>query len=167
MNTSFLKRWPHVVNSAREKTRHHKVPRSRCVSGELQPDNIVKIERQYHRAWHILFSNRTPFEIAILLIEKFFPHGYVRSALIHVSWQGRIEEYHYLYSMSKVPFEPWTLRPVQQKAWNLLFDHRGFYSVLHEVLTSSRWSPHGYFTDVNISIHGEGTIELSFENNNG
>ncbi len=142
--------------------KHHKVPRSRLREGMEQPDNIVSIEARYHRAWHILFSNMTPFEIALLLIEKFFPHGYIRSAIITASWQERSEDYEYVYRSEKPPLEPWTLNAKQQKAWDLLFEHRGFYSVLNEVLTSSRWSPADYFTHVRVLAKGEGTIELGF-----
>jgi hypothetical protein len=144
-------------------TKHHKVPRSRCVDSLAQPDNISKLERQYHEAWHTIFTNRTPFEIAVMLIEKMFPHGFVRAASIQVSWQGRSEDYTYVYREDKPPLEPWALRSAaQKKAWMKLFEYRGFYSVLNEVLTASRWAPQGYFTAVRIVVKDEGTIELGF-----
>ncbi len=149
--------------SLTQKTRHHKVPRSRCVGGEDQPDNIAKIERQYHEAWHTLFSNRTPFEIVVLLVEKLFPHGMVRSAAIIVEWQDRSEKYSYFYRQGHPPFEPWSLeRPAQSEAWELLFGSRSNYSVLNEILTASRWSPRGYFAMVQVVVKDHGTIELGF-----
>lgn len=149
--------------SPTQMTRHHKVPRSRCVDGADQPDNVVEIERRYHEAWHTLFSNRTPFEIVVLLIEKLFDHGTVRSAAISVAWQGRSEEYTYFFRHRHPPFEPWSLeRPAQSEAWELLFGDRSYYSVLHEILTASRWSPAGYFQMVQIVVKDHGTIELGF-----
>ena len=151
------------TKSPTQKTKHHKVPRSRCIDGVSQPDNIAKIERCYHEAWHTLFSNRTPFEIVVLLIEKVFPHGMVKSASIRVMWQGRTEEYSYFYRESHPLFEPWNLdRPAASEAWALLFGSRSLYSVLNELLTASRWSPRGYFTMVQVVVKDHGTIELGF-----
>lgn len=45
--------------------RHHRLPRSRGGSNEER--NISLVETKYHRAYHLLFGNMTPLEMASLL----------------------------------------------------------------------------------------------------
>lgn len=47
-------------------TRHHIVPKSRNWSNE--PQNILKIKRNMHTAFHMLFENDTPDEQLIRLL---------------------------------------------------------------------------------------------------
>ena len=52
-------------NSALFFTRHHIIPRSRGGSDDTK--NIIMKTQREHRAYHILFGNRTPEEIIALL----------------------------------------------------------------------------------------------------
>lgn len=47
-------------------TRHHVVPRSR--NGSNDPDNILKLRKNIHTAFHIIFHNDTPDEQLIRLL---------------------------------------------------------------------------------------------------
>ena len=57
--------------SRKLKDRHHIIPRSRCreigISAKFE-GNVVMVSTSKHRAWHILFGNKTPEE-AIAAIE--------------------------------------------------------------------------------------------------
>jgi hypothetical protein len=44
------------------KNRHHRKPRSR--GGSEESFNISIIEERQHKAWHLLFRNMTPSQIA-------------------------------------------------------------------------------------------------------
>ncbi len=56
-------------NGINQITKHHILPRSR--GGNGNGDNILKITRRFHEAWHIVFGNMTPEE-AIKFIEIIF-----------------------------------------------------------------------------------------------
>ncbi len=56
-------------NGINQITKHHIIPRSR--GGNGNGDNILKITRRFHEAWHIVFGNMTPEE-AIRFIEIIF-----------------------------------------------------------------------------------------------
>ena len=48
--------------------RHHLVPKSRMKRGEPRiPNNRIRIKRERHIAWHILFGDKTLAEIINLL----------------------------------------------------------------------------------------------------
>ena len=49
----------------RAKQVHHRVPRSR--GGRDTPENTILVERRYHLAYHMLFQNMLPNEVARLL----------------------------------------------------------------------------------------------------
>ncbi len=46
-------------------SRHHRRPRS--LGGETDSANISKVRAQQHRAWHLLFENKNPYEIARII----------------------------------------------------------------------------------------------------
>ena len=51
--------------------RHHILPRSRCKELGIDPNfegNTIRVKTNRHRAWHLLFGNKTPDE-AIAAIE--------------------------------------------------------------------------------------------------
>jgi hypothetical protein len=50
-------------------TRHHRKPRS--LGGGHQPENISKIKFKFHEAWHLLFGDATPEEIAEEINKKY------------------------------------------------------------------------------------------------
>lgn len=54
--------------------RHHVIPKSR--GGAMTDNNILMVQRRYHRSWHHLFSNLTPAE-AILHILRYWNIGSV------------------------------------------------------------------------------------------
>ena len=56
-------------NGINQITKHHILPRSR--GGNGNGENILKITRRFHEAWHIVFGNMTPEE-AIQFIEIIF-----------------------------------------------------------------------------------------------
>jgi hypothetical protein len=45
-----------------ERSRHHR--KMKCHGGKTTPRNISNVSVKEHRAWHILFKNRTPENIA-------------------------------------------------------------------------------------------------------
>ena len=51
----------------RRKTRHHIVPRSK--GGSNNGNNIAKLDKKKHEAFHTLFSNLTPVEQITFLID--------------------------------------------------------------------------------------------------
>lgn len=55
-------------------TTHHRKPRS--IGGKSEPRNIVRIPGNKHAAWHLLFANFTPEEIARLITETYLDPDY-------------------------------------------------------------------------------------------
>ena len=41
---------------------HHRLPKS--LGGKRNSENISRVKRKQHEAWHILFGNMTAFQIA-------------------------------------------------------------------------------------------------------
>lgn len=46
-------------------SRHHRKPRS--LGGSNRASNISEVPEHMHRAWHLLFGNKTPEEIASVI----------------------------------------------------------------------------------------------------
>lgn len=46
-------------------SKHHRKPRS--IGGTNDSKNISMVNEKMHNAWHTLFKNKTPCEIAILI----------------------------------------------------------------------------------------------------
>ena len=131
-------------------TEHHKVAVCCCIGGAHQPDNTVNIERWRHEAWHTLFGEMTPFDIAVYLIEKRFQSGSVRSVQLSATWQGKSHgTYHFHYRRRKPVLPILELATEQHKAWKKLFGDRSDFSILREVL-STQWTPDGYYTHVHV-----------------
>lgn len=61
-------------------TKHHIMPKSR--GGKSNLENIVGLKESEHRAYHVIFSNKTPDEIVEHLAEKYWKGqwDYVRQA---------------------------------------------------------------------------------------
>lgn len=55
-------------------TTHHLVPRSR--GGDNSPENLSKVRDTEHRAWHTLFRNWSPCEIAMRIMGLFIPKDF-------------------------------------------------------------------------------------------
>lgn len=53
---------------------HHRKPKSR--GGDNSARNISKVSKVQHRAWHVLFSNMTPEQIADEINEKWIDQDY-------------------------------------------------------------------------------------------
>lgn len=48
--------------------RHHLVPKERLKKGvQKLPRNTIRIKRERHNAWHLLFGNKTLLEVIRLL----------------------------------------------------------------------------------------------------
>lgn len=57
---------------SKPKDSHHVIPKSRCKALGINPNftgNVVRVTTSKHRAWHTLFSNKTPEE-AIATIQE-------------------------------------------------------------------------------------------------
>lgn len=54
--------------------RHHLVPRSN--GGTDDPENISVVPRHLHKAWHLLFSNMSPTDIANAINDKWISKEY-------------------------------------------------------------------------------------------
>lgn len=46
---------------------HHRLPKS--LGGKRTPENISRVRRTQHEAWHTLFGNMTAFQIAEVINE--------------------------------------------------------------------------------------------------
>jgi hypothetical protein len=58
---------------------HHKHPRSQ--GGGNEPDNLVKVNRKDHQAWHRLFHNFGPATIAAIINTTWIPLEFKMVAL--------------------------------------------------------------------------------------
>lgn len=56
-------------------TRHHRRPTS--IGGTDEDYNISMIPEKHHQAWHTLFGNMTPFQIAEEINAKYLDMKYV------------------------------------------------------------------------------------------
>jgi len=56
------------------KNRHHRLPRS--LQGDNSRENISIVSIVKHRAYHALFSNGTPYDIANILNKLWIPKDY-------------------------------------------------------------------------------------------
>ena len=52
---------------------HHRLPRSR--GGGNDVDNLIQVNVTKHRAWHTLFQNYTPEQIAEIITRTWIPKG--------------------------------------------------------------------------------------------
>ncbi len=53
-------------------TKHHRKPRS--VGGTSNHGNISMVTKKEHQAYHVLFSNKNPQEVARILTKKWIDH---------------------------------------------------------------------------------------------
>ena len=60
-------------------TKHHRRPRSR--GGKNSPRNISHIPKKFHEAWHLLFQNWEPEQIAKNITEWYLDPDYVMLAV--------------------------------------------------------------------------------------
>lgn len=58
---------------------HHRKPRSR--GGDNSPRNIVRVPRNKHEAFHLLFENHSPEEIATILNDFWIDTDYFMVAV--------------------------------------------------------------------------------------
>jgi len=59
--------------------RHHRRPKSR--GGTTKNGNIVKVTGKYHRAYHLLFGNLLPPEVAKILTDVWIDPDYYMVAI--------------------------------------------------------------------------------------
>jgi hypothetical protein len=57
------------------KSQHHRKPKS--LGGKSNPENVIWLEDKKHLAWHTLFSNMTPYEIATEINKFYLDPDYV------------------------------------------------------------------------------------------
>ena len=60
-----------VMQGKHSLTKHHR--KMRCRGGDDSNDNISMVEEQHHRAFHLLFGNGTPEQIAKKLNDIWLP----------------------------------------------------------------------------------------------
>jgi hypothetical protein len=53
---------------------HHRKPRS--LGGDNSAENTVKVRKNAHRAWHLLFGNADPYMIANIINSVFIDPDY-------------------------------------------------------------------------------------------
>ena len=53
-------------------SKHHIIPSSRLKKGQKIPNNTVKVSHLEHDRYHQLFSNKTPEEILLYLVNTFW-----------------------------------------------------------------------------------------------
>lgn len=60
-------------NDREQKTVHHRKPRSK--GGTDHPSNISHVKRKFHEAYHLLFADKSPEEVAKMLTDTWIdPH---------------------------------------------------------------------------------------------
>ena len=53
---------------------HHRRPRSK--GGTNHPDNLIRLRKDKHRAWHLLVGNATPHQIAYIISKVYLDPDY-------------------------------------------------------------------------------------------
>lgn len=61
--------------SQQKKTRHHRRPQS--LGGTNDKRNISLVKQHHHEAWHLLFENMEPDQIAMVINQVFIDPDYV------------------------------------------------------------------------------------------
>lgn len=61
------------------KVKHHIIPKSR--GGKDTPENILRVNDKFHRAYHLLFANKVQHEIIEYLINFWFKGRVTRNTL--------------------------------------------------------------------------------------
>jgi len=57
------------------KDTHHRKPRSR--NGTNDPSNLSYVPKHYHRAWHQIFQNFNPYQIAEIINQVWIDPAYI------------------------------------------------------------------------------------------
>jgi len=57
-----------------EMSRHHR--KMKCHGGKTSRRNVIKIKDNLHRAWHVLFGNMLPADIARLITTIYLDPDY-------------------------------------------------------------------------------------------
>lgn len=68
-----------IMNKGNELTTHHRKPKSR--SGTNNPRNISRVRRKFHEAYHLLFANDEPMEVAKKLSEVWIDPDFIMVAI--------------------------------------------------------------------------------------
>ena len=55
--------------------------------------NIRRVVAKFHNAWHLLFGNRTPFEVVLMVIDSWSPVGYFKEVRIVAEWDEQTYTY--------------------------------------------------------------------------
>jgi len=63
----------------KERDRHHRLPRSR--GGQNGGGNVVTVPQNHHRAYHLLFGNMIPKEMAKMLTDTWIDPAYYLVAI--------------------------------------------------------------------------------------
>jgi hypothetical protein len=63
----------------RQMDKHHLIPRSR--GGTNHPHNLRIVEQAHHRAWHLLFGNMLPDEVASAITDNWISRDYYLVAI--------------------------------------------------------------------------------------
>ena len=73
------------------KNKHHIFPSSRYPELKLSRDNIVRVPYNEHERYHVLFTNRNPYECLYYLVETFWGGriGYIKDFLIAFEKGGK------------------------------------------------------------------------------
>lgn len=61
-------------------SRHHRRPKS--LFGSSEPPNTIRVPHKKHEAYHLLFGNKHPTEIALLLTETWIDPAYKMIAVL-------------------------------------------------------------------------------------
>ncbi|NCO04914.1 MAG: hypothetical protein GW939_02080 [Candidatus Magasanikbacteria bacterium] len=119
--------------------------------GSKGHENIRKVVRWRHEAWHNVFGNKTPIEVVDMLW-RLAPAGYFETFDVSMSWWGQRVSLS-LESHEQTEFmADWGDKKFL--AWKALFGSRSLVLVLAEVLRE--WAPDGYFTRYSIVAYDSG-----------
>lgn len=75
------------MNMGHETDVHHRKPRSR--GGGNNPENLVRVPIKKHRAWHRLFTNLSPQEIAAIINDCWLDPDFYLVAIPRKKIQGQ------------------------------------------------------------------------------
>lgn len=134
-------------------TRQHMVAQSRCRTEEerVDPENIKIVMWMYHEAWHVIFSNRTPFEAIVYIIEEVAPLGYFVGVNLRTNWRSFQESYSLKEGRKKEKKRE--LSSKAKGAWELLFGRKNYFQVVSHII--NEWSPKSYYEFVHVKTRAK------------
>lgn len=113
--------------------------------------NIKVVRRDFHEAWHTIFGNMTPIEVAEFIV-RLSPVGYFKKVVM----EAHLWNFTYLVDLQtfEQQYSFRDLKDTKKVAWQKLFANKEWFWVVVEIIES--WSPSNYFTRVELTAKDNG-----------